>query len=331
MTIDLIHGANPENLYKAFNLLMPEKISDFSTNANILSWPDIDLKNLIALASDYPDNECRRLKNIIAQRENIKPENILFTNGSNEAIFLLSRLLENKRTGILQPAYSEYKRAFRNSGDLNNIGQSGNFEAVIFSNPCNPTGEYIKNIYGLAEKFINTFFIIDEAYIDFVLTTERTPLQIHDNLIIIRSLTKIFKLAGTRIGYIIANEKIINSLKNFTPYWNVNSIAQALAEKFLLHESFYNSTRAFYKIHTPKFMDMIKNSGYKIIKSDVHYFLIEVDDDLKIIHALLKFGLVVRHTRNFKTLDGKYIRVATRTPNENKLLAKILKKEREKS
>ena len=331
MTIDLIHGANPENLYKAFNLLMPEKISDFSTNANILSWPDIDLKNLIALASDYPDNECRRLKNIIAQRENIKPENILFTNGSNEAIFLLSRLLENKRTGILQPAYSEYKRAFRNSGDLNNIGQSGNFEAVIFSNPCNPTGEYIKNIYGLAEKFINTFFIIDEAYIDFVLTTERTPLQIHDNLIIIRSLTKIFKLAGTRIGYIIANEKIINSLKNFTPYWNVNSIAQALAEKFLLHESFYNSTRAFYKIYTPKFMDMIKNSGYKIIKSDVHYFLIEVDDDLKIIHALLKFGLVVRHTRNFKTLDGKYIRVATRTPNENKLLAEILKKEREKS
>ena len=331
MTIDLIHGANPENLYKAFNLPMPEKISDFSTNANILSWPDIDLKNLIALASDYPDNECRRLKNIIAQRENIKPENILFTNGSNEAIFLLSRLLENKRTGILQPAYSEYKRAFRNSYDLNNIGQSGNFEAVIFSNPCNPTGEYIKNIYGLAEKFINTFFIIDEAYIDFVLTTERTPLQIHDNLIIIRSLTKIFKLAGTRIGYIIANEKIINSLKNFTPYWNVNSIAQALAEKFLLHESFYNSTRAFYKIYTPKFMDMIKNSGYKIIKSDVHYFLIEVDDDLKIIHALLKFGLVVRHTRNFKTLDGKYIRVATRTPNENKLLAEILKKEREKS
>ncbi|MBQ4470333.1 MAG: hypothetical protein II917_09390, partial [Synergistaceae bacterium] len=77
---------------------MPERIIDFSTNTNILSWPEISI-NVKELASSYPDYECAKLVKIIAERENISPSRILFTNGINEAIFLLARLFEGENTG----------------------------------------------------------------------------------------------------------------------------------------------------------------------------------------------------------------------------------------
>ena len=323
--IELLHGANPENLFAYFKVPVPGKIFDFSTNANVLAWPDIELKNLAELASNYPDPNCNELRNIIAQRENISPENILFTNGTNEAIFLLARLLGVCRTGILQPAYSEYERAFTNATDFFKLNLAGDFDAVIFSNPNNPTGIYIKNVYEFAKKFPKTIFIIDEAYIDFVLNSEIPPLKILDNIIILRSLTKIFKLSGARIGYVIANENVISELKKFLPSWSVNNFAQELARKFLLNQDFYNATRNFYKKHTPEFINMIKSAGYEVLNTDVHYFLIKVEDDVKIIRKLLNYGVVVRHTRNFKTLDRKFIRIATQQPRENKFLAEILK------
>ena len=66
-------------------------------------------------------------------------------------------------------------------------------------------------------------------------------------------------------------------------------------------------------------------AGFEAVRSDVHFFLIRVDDDAKIIRHLLEAGIVVRHTRNFAGLCGKYIRVATRKPEENNILIEALK------
>ena len=102
-----LHGANPENLYKIFNLKMPEKIIDFSSNTNVISWPEIDI-DLRKSASCYPDINCSKLREFIASHENISQKKILFTNGINEAIFILSQnFMDN--TGIFQPSYSEYQ------------------------------------------------------------------------------------------------------------------------------------------------------------------------------------------------------------------------------
>ncbi len=318
----LIHGANPENLYRAFNIEVPEKILDFSTNTNIFPCPDFDLdiKNFV---SSYPDPDCRELREIISQREDVSTKKILFTNGINEAIFLLANLFEAKRVGIFQPCYSEYARAFRNAINVFEIESAKNFDVFIIVNPNNPTGIFIKNLADLIQKFPATIFIIDEAYIDFLLND--TPEKLNfENVILLRSLTKFFHLSGARIGYVIAQEKIIDTLKNFQPSWSVNAVAQELAIRFLNDKNFYENSREFYKIHTPKFINALRNSGFEVKNTSVNFFLMKVKNDFEVIKFLLKSGIVVRHTRNFPGLDGRYIRVATRAPEENNFFIETL-------
>ena len=139
-----LHGANPENLYRALNIVMPEKIIDFSTNTNIIAWPENIKIDIETLASRYPDPECEKLRNIIALQENINPAKILFTNGVNEAIFLLERVLTGT-TAIFQPCYYEYMRAFVNAHEIFSLDNINNFDNIILVNPNNPTGKYINN------------------------------------------------------------------------------------------------------------------------------------------------------------------------------------------
>lgn len=348
---NIIHGANPENLYRAFNIPMLERVIDFSTNVNVLAWPKVNI-NLEKLASSYPDPECRKLKQIISEREKISPQKILFTNGINQAIFLLARLFDSD-TAILQPNYSEYKRAFKNARDIFNLEDTDQFQNIIITNPNNPTGKFIKLVEVISSS-PDKIFIVDEAYIDFLIENEPERLCDFDNVIILRSLTKIFHLSGARIGYIIATEKIISDIKGFLPSWSVNAIAQELALRFLEDKEFYDATRNFYRKNTPKFINAIRDLGFDVMSSDVHYFLMRVANDIDMIKFLLEHGLVVRHTRNFTGLQlggfnieknpafdvksdrllppthpaaGRtgYIRVATRLPEENKIFIEALR------
>lgn len=322
--IPVIHGANPDNLYHAFGIPMPEKILDFSTNTNIISWPEVNI-NLERLASQYPDPECRRLREFISMRENVSPDKILFTNGINEAIFLLGKIFTGS-TAILQPCYPEYSRAFVNLQDVFDLHEAGRFRQVILANPNNPTGSYIANLSDMIKTFPDTTFIIDEAYVNFLLHYEkRERLYEFGNVIILRSLTKIFHLSGVRAGYVVADENIISAMKNLQPTWSVNAIAQKLALKFLQDDNFYATTINFYRKNTPEFMNALRGAGFDVMESAVHYFLVRVNDDIELIKYLMRSGIVARHTRNFAGLDGKYIRVATRRSDENEFFVSVIK------
>ena len=331
-----IHGANPKNLYRAFSLTPPEKIIDFSTNTNIFSWPTPEGRGLSpinfhgldieSLASNYPDPECVRLREIISQRENVSPSKILFTNGINQAIFLLAGIFPDD-TAILQPCYSEYARAFTEAQDIFTIDDAGKFSHAIICNPNNPTGRFIPDLSRTIAANPQTLFIIDEAYIDFLTRSKPERLIDFPNAIILRSLTKIFHLSGARIGFIIADENIIDALKNRMPSWSVNAFAQELALRFFADGEFLRRTRDFYRVNAPLFADGLRNAGFCVMDSDVHYFLVKVDDDIEMVRRLLSKGIAVRHTRNFAGLRGSYIRVATRSPEENNILVAAMKGE----
>ncbi|MBR1672327.1 MAG: aminotransferase class I/II-fold pyridoxal phosphate-dependent enzyme, partial [Fretibacterium sp.] len=172
-----LHGANPEKLYAILGIPMPERVIDFSTNASVLPWtlPSLDLQGLV---SRYPDAECLELRQLVAGREGLSAGNVLFTNGSNEALYLLASCLTGKRAAILQPDYSEYARALNSLGpgaiNIFDLADAGDFDAVFLSNPCNPTGACIPQGELLARmrRAAGTLFIIDEAYIDFLLEGE---------------------------------------------------------------------------------------------------------------------------------------------------------------
>ena len=325
MDISLIHGANPENLYRAFCIIPPQKILDFSTNTNILAWPDIAI-DAETLASNYPAPECSALRGIISAREDISPSRILFTSGINQAIFILSELFPND-TAVFQPCYTEYQRAFTKAHDIFTLDDAGKFAHVIICNPNNPTGRFIPDLSRTIAANPQTMFIIDEAYIDFLLTAKPERLTVFPNVIILRSLTKIFHLSGARIGCVIADEGIIEAMKNRLPSWSVNAFAQELAMRFLADGGFYARTKEFYRVNTPLFMAGLKKAGFDVMDSDVHYFLVRVNDDTKVIRRLLTRGIAVRHTRNFAGLCGKYIRVAPRCPEDNARLIAAMREE----
>lgn len=329
------HGANPEKLYAAMGLPLPDRIVDFSSNTNALPCPiplQIDLKRCL---SEYPDDEALELRRLVAGREGCSVDAVLFTNGSNEALYLLSSLFAGKTAAVFQPAYGEYRRALEAYGvsvtdlfDLRDVDPKG-FDLVFICNPCNPTGAHIP--FGDLEHHIrgnpHTVFAIDQAYSDFLLPDgEDIPPNFGalPNLLILRSLTKLYHLCGARLGYVLAFPDRIAQLKRRQPTWSVNAVAQSVALSLMKDESYAGRVRAFYAEETPRFMGALARSGFRVHPSRVHFFLIEVDDDARVIRGLLERGLVVRHTRNFPGLDGRFIRVATRLPEENDLLVQAL-------
>ena len=168
-------------------------------------------------------------------------------------------------------------------------------------------------------------FVVDEAYIDFLAGEHRRLDFLRcRNVIVLRSLTKSFHLCGARVGYVLACEERIAQLKARQPTWSVNAVAQIAALAFMKDREFMRETRDFYAKETPRFIAKIESVGFKVLPTRTHFFLVEVADDQKTIHHLLKRGIVVRHTRNFPGLDGRYIRVATRMPEENDLLVRAL-------
>jgi threonine-phosphate decarboxylase len=335
------HGANPEKLYEAMGLSLPDKILDFSTNANVLPWGG-DLSIDRDCLASYPDDEATELRSAIVEHENrsVKNsfieapsiENVLVVNGSNEAIYLIASFLGGKKTALWQPVYGEYLRALSAYGaDVFNVfgadGLTEDTEAFFLCNPCNPTGRYVESevLEELFGRYPRTLFVADEAYIDFLVGEHRKlDFLRYRNLVVLRSLTKIFHLCGARIGYVLACEEQIARLKARQPTWSVNAPAQYAALAFMKDASFVRKTRDFYAEETPRFIAGIEDKGFTVLPTRTNFFLVEVADDRKVIRGLLKRGIVVRHTRNFPGLDGRYIRVTTRMPEENALLIQAL-------
>jgi threonine-phosphate decarboxylase len=342
-----LHGANPEKLYEAMGLPMPERVLDFSTNTNVLPWKGdlgVDLRRGLA---SYPDDEAAELRRAVAERErerayactdknpfaeNCSPENVLAVNGSNEAVYLVASFLGGKKAVLWQPVYGEYARALSAYGaEVRNVFRAEDLTedaaAFFLCNPCNPTGGYVERegLEDLIRSRPRTHFVVDEAYADFLGGGHRGPDFVRNqNLIVLRSLTKIFHLCGARIGYVLACEAQIARLKARQPTWSVNAVAQTAALTFLKDKEFIRKTRDFYARETPRFIAGIEKAGFAVLPTRTHFFLIQARDDRLLIPFLLERGVVVRHTRNFPGLDGKYIRASTRAPEENDFFIRAL-------
>ena len=324
-----LHGANPEKLYELFGLPMPERLYDFSTNTNAVAQRGGFAPDLRAALEDYPDDECLALRALLAEATGAAPENILVTSGSNESIYLIASYEAARENRILQPVYGEYLRALKNFGaaPLNifdrraaKLPAEG---AGWLCNPCNPTGGFIPDgeLDEIAARHPRTLFIVDEAYRDFIWTDEApAPYRPRPNVIRLRSLTKTYNLCGARIGYILADAEMTERLKRRQPSWSVSGLAQQAALFFLADGTLLRRTKDYYAAEMPRLISAVNGAGFSTLPSCVNYFLAAVDDDERFIRLMLERGIVVRHTRNFPGLDGRYVRIAARTRPENDIL-----------
>ncbi len=323
------HGANPEKLYALFGMPVPERIYDFSTNANAVAQRPGFVPDLRAALEDYPDGDCDELRAALAAEYGTPAGNILATSGSNEAIYILASMAAARENLILQPVYGEYKRALSGFGakrrDIFSLDEAeGAAGAVVWlCNPCNPTGALIpdRTLEAVAARNPETFFIIDEAYRDFV-WTEQLPATaaMSENVVRLRSLTKIYNLCGARAGALVAGRKTVQKIKARQPSWSVGGLVQQAALYRIADKTLKKRTRDYYAEEIPRVTCALREAGFDVRPTNVNFFLMRIGDDEAFIRFMLEGGLVVRHTRNFPGLDGAYVRIAARTKEENDLL-----------
>jgi threonine-phosphate decarboxylase len=353
MTENHRHGGNPGEDLSRFKLPGRE-IIDFSVNLNPLGIPDLIRSNwndLIKKVKDYPSVNGNGIVRFFNKKTGVPESEILAGNGSTELIYLIPRTLAFKNVLILAPSFHDYERASILAGasvkrlelkpeDGFIMPSIGSFEkkmadvdAVWLGRPNNPTATLLpKNIIlDLAEQYPETYFIIDEAFIQFVDNWKEESLILntgHSNILVIQSLTKFYAVAGLRAGGIIGREDVINNLRENKEPWSVNGIAEKVAYLLMDCDEYEKNTA----VYIQRERERIYNKLEKIKDIDpfiscANFFLCRWNrtdnlDDL--IVYLLKNGVYIRDCRNFAGLENNFFRFGMRSIEENNLLLSLL-------
>jgi histidinol-phosphate aminotransferase len=341
---DFLHGGIDYKELVNFNL-KPEEIIDFSSSLNPLGTPYKVLESLVKVKIDaYPDTNCYELKEAIAKFHGLKQENIIVGNGSTEIIYFTCQCYLTKKSRVIipSPTFSEYERASVINGAkvvLYRLKESNDFridpkellkllikhkpKMVFLCNPNNPTGHYLgeNDVREIIEASEKTLIVLDEAYVDFVKDPwDSTKFVRYKNLLILKSLTKNFGLAGLRIGYALADEEIIKTLEKVRPPWNVNSVAQKAALVSLFERKHIEKAKEEIELARSYLIKEISKMGRKPIPSHGCFFMVKVDDARKLRLALLEQGILVRDCTSFGLPN--FIRISVRRLSECKRLIK---------
>lgn len=301
----------------------------------------------------YPDGGCFYLKKALAGRLKVGPENIIVGNGSDEIIVLALRafLKRNDEVIIAKPTFLIYEIASQIAGakikfaplrnfkyDIREIARlmSTKTKLVFIANPDNPTGTYLTKeeiallVSGAPGDAILYF---DEAYFEFAKDIKDFPNTIKylsatggkgKNIIITRSFSKIYGLAGLRVGYGIAKREIIDCLNRVREPFNVNSVAQAAGVAALNDKTHVEKTIKFIEKGKSFLYKELDSLGLKYVPSVTNFVLINIGrDSKKAYQALLRRGVIVREMSPWKLKN--FIRVTIGTMNENRKFIKALK------
>lgn len=353
MTTTHKHGGNP--LADLARLNLPEtKIIDFSVNLNPLGMPDVILKNwdsLFNAVQDYPSINAEGITDFYAYKAGIKPDEFLAGNGSTELIYLIPRVLKFKKVVIPAPSFYDYERASILAGaevityplkPENNFELPSaieletlinNVDAIWVGRPNNPTAGMFKRdiIIELAEKYPDKYFIIDEAFIQFVDNWKGESLiscNRYPNLIIIHSFTKFYSIAGLRMGGVIGHRDTIGRLNEYKEPWTVNGIAEKVAPLLKDCEDYETAILKYLTSERERVFGILKEmDGIEVFPSCTNFFLCRwrktenLDDLLK---YLLGNGIFIRDCRNFRGLEHNYFRFGIRSVIENNSLLSLL-------
>jgi histidinol-phosphate aminotransferase len=327
--------------------LTPEEVIDFSVSSNPFPPPPGVKESFDTVVIDrYPDSESTELKHCLSEKLGVAPDNILAGSGSMELIRLTATTYFGRGDSvlILEPTFGEYEVACQVVGAkiLKQWGKAEDYFAlrieqtvsivrrrhprgIFICNPNNPTGQYLSQpqVEMVLDSGRDSLLILDEAYIAFTAESwASTDLISRGNLIILRSMTKDYALAGLRLGYAIANQKIIQNLRKVCPPWNVNVVAQKAGVIALKDTDYLPRCESEIKQAKQFLIDELCRLGFTLVPSKTNFFLVRVADAKAFRTALLRHGIMVRNCASFGL--PQYIRIAPRTmPECQKLITTL--------
>jgi threonine-phosphate decarboxylase len=350
------HGGGVAQAAEQFGL-PADSFIDFSSNVNIFA-PRVaagDWEQWSAEIGRYPEPDSQSLAEQLARFYHVSIDHILPTAGAIEALYLSARLFAGCKVAVLEPAFSDYSRAFSgipcsleriflepDSWDRPATAWADRlepFDAVVLGNPNNPTGSF-HSLNELIELFDRRWirpkhWIIDEAFIEFVAGSEHEKLlgQLtnYPSLIVLRSLTKSWRIPGLRLGF-LATAGQTERLRQMQPPWSVNGVAQAWAKHFLVEDrrpEYMASLQMLADLRDDFQRSLCGISGVRVHPSAANFLLLELTDSSldadRIYFELGSRGILVRVCDSFYGMPkGRFLRVALRTALENQRLADLL-------
>ena len=306
------------------------------------------IKRAVGQINRYPDGGCFYLRAKLARKLKVKPGNLVFGCGSDEIIVLAIRAFAETKDEVIiaKPTFLVYELAAKVAGvkiklvplrdfryDLRAIKKAitPKTKLIFIANPDNPCGTYVNKkevaefMRGLPKKVIVYF---DEAYYeladkrDFPDTLKYIKTR---NVIVARTFSKAYGLSGLRIGYGIANPKLINYLDKVREPFNVNSLAQVGALAALDDAVHLRRTRKLLKEGKAYLYKNLQKLGFSFVKSATNFILINAGRQAQgIYRKLLKRGVIVRNMRVWGMSD--FIRVTVGTMAENRKFIRVLEK-----
>lgn len=342
--------------------LSENAIVKLASNENPLGMPESAKQAMLKAASDlgrYPDSNGFELKQVLSKRLGVPEEWITLGNGSNDILELTARAVAQAGDAVVfsKHAFAVYPLATQAIGAkaievpanaqyghdlpamLDAVLALGEKAKLVFvANPNNPTGGYLQpdSIQAFLEKIpSHVAVVLDEAYNEYLSPEQRYDaiawVRKYPNLVVSRSFSKAYGLAGLRIGYGIAQTALTDLLNRIRQPFNVNSLAQAAAIAALQDEAFLQKGYALNKAGYAQFTQAFAQMNLPYLPSSGNFVLVKVGNDdqagMRVNRELLERGVIVRPVANYGL--PQWLRISIGLPEENeiciKALAQILK------
>lgn len=335
-----------------------EDILDLSASLNPLGPPPGMQQVIVEALSrlcHYPDRRSFDLRQRIADKFGLTRVNVLAGNGSTAMIRLLARSMEFRDIVLMAPVFGEFTRAFAAAGrhfhyhhldeasgftitarDIDKV-MAANPSAVVLTNPATPSGaltspEMLDALLGQLKRR-NAWLIVDEAFIDFAPAEARAwaPPRImeYPRLMVLRSMTKFYCLAGLRLGYIMADRNALAEMVPLGEPWSVNTLAQAAGLFCLDQDEFGEKTRSTVDRLREQQAEGLRELGLQVAPSQANYLLCRLPAGgptaAQVDEFCFQQGVLVRDASSFVCCGERHLRVAVTTKRNQQRLLETLR------
>ena len=319
-----------------------------ASNENPVGPSPLAVKALRAALRDinrYPDGSCYYLRNALAQKLGVQPEEIIFGNGSNEIIeFAVRTFIGSGDEAIMaEPSFVVYSMIVQAAGGKNIIVPlkerrhdldamashiTEKTKIIFIANPNNPTGTI--NTKAEMDAFMQrvpdgVLVVVDEAYYEYITSSEYADSMKYfregGDVLILRTFSKIYGLAGLRIGYGIAKATVITEINKVRQPFNINSLAQKAALASLSDEGHLARVKKINEQGKKYLYKKLKAMRLDYVPTETNfiYVILKEGSARQLYERLLRHGVIVR------PMEQQEIRITIGLPKENKRLIEALK------
>jgi threonine-phosphate decarboxylase len=335
-----------------------EGLLDFSANISPLGLPPGVQKALTEGVRDfdrYPDPRCGALREALAKHHGLGADRIVCGNGAADLIYRIVYRIKPQKALVMAPSFSEYEKALHEAGctaaryeltyprfqadeNLLPMIRPGT-DLVFFCNPNNPTGilappELVQRLSQRCGE-AGALLVADECFNELLddpkAHTLTGALSRSPHLIILRAFTKLYAMAGLRLGYALCGSpEIARGIAETGPPWSVSAPAQRAGIAALQETAYVEDLRRLIKAERNTLKAALANLGFEVLGGEANYLFFRVPgpeafDGGVFFRTLLDRGILLRSCANYPGLDDSYYRIAVKTPAENQRLLAILR------